>query len=93
MGCLFTGVAYLHSKNIAHRDLKPANVLLTSNWDIKIADFGLSKPDTTSSGLHTFVGSRPYMAPEVFAVETGDHVTQYSCKADVWSLGVILSEL
>ena len=37
------GLRYIHSKNILHRDIKLDNILLTSEGDIKICDFGVSK--------------------------------------------------
>ena len=36
------GMEYLHSYNVTHRDLKPANVLITKQYDAKVADFGIS---------------------------------------------------
>jgi len=40
---MLLGTAYLHTVRVLHRDLKPQNLLITSNLDVKIADFGLSK--------------------------------------------------
>ena len=39
---MLTAIAYTHGNGIAHLDLKPGNILLDSNFNIKIADFGLS---------------------------------------------------
>jgi serine/threonine protein kinase len=43
------GLSYIHSKFITHRDLKSLNILLTSGYNVKLSDFGLSKVKTISS--------------------------------------------
>ena len=40
---IFRGLDYLHSANVIHRDLKPSNLLVNTNCDVKICDFGLSR--------------------------------------------------
>lgn len=40
---MLLGIAYMHTTRVLHRDLKPQNLLVTSNIEVKIADFGLSK--------------------------------------------------
>lgn len=42
---ILRGLKYMHSAGILHRDLKPRNILVNSNCDIKICDFGLSRAD------------------------------------------------
>lgn len=96
-----SGVQYIHGKRIIHRDLKPANILIgIDDQEAKIADFGLSKiysmshDDGNSStskmdkdSLTSNLGTIPYVAPEVLKSIV------YSYKADLYSLGIILSEM
>ena len=40
---IFRGLKYIHSANVLHRDLKPSNILVNSNCDLRICDFGLAR--------------------------------------------------
>jgi MAP/microtubule affinity-regulating kinase len=57
---ILSAVSYCHKKKVIHRDLKAENLLLDSNLDIKIADFGFSNVFDPDSKLDTFCGSPPY---------------------------------
>ncbi|PSK42352.1 hypothetical protein B9Z65_4266 [Elsinoe australis] len=78
-------IEYCHRHKIVHRDLKPENLLLDDNYNVKIADFGLSNIMTDGNFLKTSCGSPNYAAPEVISgkLYAGPEV-------DVWSCGVIL---
>ncbi|OON14241.1 kinase domain protein, partial [Opisthorchis viverrini] len=85
---IISGVAYCHRHKVVHRDLKPENLLLDSNHNVKIADFGLSNMMQDGEFLRTSCGSPNYAAPEVISgkLYAGPEV-------DVWSCGVILYAL
>jgi len=85
---IISGVEYCHFQKIVHRDLKPENLLLDSNLNLKIADFGLSNIMRDGDFLRTSCGSPNYAAPEVISghLYAGPEV-------DVWSCGVILYAL
>ena len=78
---------YIHRKQIIHRDLKPENIMITNNGhNVKIIDFGLSDTDSYNI-LKAPAGTRLYASPELIAGEGVD------CRTDIWSLGLIISEL
>lgn len=78
-------VRYLHEMSITHRDLKLENLLLDSENNIKICDFGFVKEDPSKELSRTYCGSKSYAAPEILKGQPYD--TQ---KADIWAIGVIL---
>ncbi|KAJ3210043.1 MAP/microtubule affinity-regulating kinase 3 [Entophlyctis luteolus] len=82
---ILSAVSYCHKKKVIHRDLKAENLLLDSNLDIKIADFGFSNYFDPDGKLETFCGSPPYAAPELFQGRR-----YVGPEVDIWSLGVIL---
>jgi mitogen-activated protein kinase 15 len=90
---LLKSVKYLHSADIIHRDLKPSNILINSDVNIKICDFGLARSvlsgkDGSVPVLTDYVATRWYRAPEILLGSTN-----YSKEADMWSIGCILGEL
>lgn len=83
---IIQGLQYLHKSKIIHRDIKPHNILLKNNT-IKISDFGFAKTFNENDLISTFCGSPLYMAPEILKLK------EYTNKADIWSLGVIIYEI
>ena len=86
---ILAALAYLHDKRIVHRDLKPENLILAGNEDdynVKIADFGLATFIKIGEKLDLPWGSPGYVAYELLQ----DPSPGYDCKADIFSVGVIL---
>eukprot|EP01103_Thecamoeba_quadrilineata_P007078 TRINITY_DN1684_c2_g1_i6.p1 TRINITY_DN1684_c2_g1~~TRINITY_DN1684_c2_g1_i6.p1 ORF type:complete len:249 (+),score=47.14 TRINITY_DN1684_c2_g1_i6:483-1229(+) len=78
---------YLHSKNIIHRDLKGLNVLLGENNRVKLCDLGVATIMEGKRRRTTICGTDQWMAPEILFGQP------YDFKADVFSYGIILTEL
>ncbi|KAG6586954.1 TKL/DRK protein kinase, variant [Phytophthora cinnamomi] len=81
-------LTYLHScaPPVIHRDLKSSNILLNEAMDAKVTDFGISR-ERIDATMTAGVGTSLWMAPEVMLGE------RYDDKADMFSFGVVLSEL
>eukprot|EP00475_Leptophrys_vorax_P005106 TRINITY_DN1306_c0_g1_i1.p1 TRINITY_DN1306_c0_g1~~TRINITY_DN1306_c0_g1_i1.p1 ORF type:complete len:506 (-),score=149.34 TRINITY_DN1306_c0_g1_i1:89-1606(-) len=83
---LIEGLEECHSKGVIHRDLKLENVLLTADYVLKIADFGLSELNVFSdrTKMSTWCGTKRYMAPELHENR------KYTLKVDIFACGIIL---
>ncbi|XP_058096571.1 probable serine/threonine-protein kinase PBL3 [Magnolia sinica] len=86
------GLAFLHDADsqVIYRDFKASNILLDSEFNPKLSDFGLAKDGPTGDRTHVstqVMGTHGYAAPEYIA--TG----RLSAKSDVYSFGVVLLEL
>jgi len=82
------GLKYIHSANVLHRDLKPSNLLVNSNCDLSICDFGLARGVVEDETLTEYVVTRWYRAPELLTESQ-----YYGPPVDVWSVGCILAEI
>lgn len=90
---LLRGVNYLHGARVFHRDLNPNNILVNSDCQIRICDFGLARAAFQRGDDHVFwtdyVATRWYRAPELILAQS----TKYSTAIDMWSVGCIFAEM
>jgi ABC-type phosphate/phosphonate transport system substrate-binding protein len=85
-------VQFAHQHGILHRDLKPGNILLDTQGQPHVTDFGVAKLLTRDSSFTqslAVLGTPSYMAPE----QAGGQTKRLTTSADVYGLGAILYEL
>src|SRR5690349_19415704 len=79
---------YAHGRGVIHRDIKPSNIMLTTDSDVRIIDFGIALvADSDISTIQGIAGSPSYMSPE--QVQNGE-ITN---RSDMYSLGAVMYEL
>jgi len=81
---------YAHRQGVIHRDIKPSNILLTSERDVKLADFSIAminRPDNTTTQFTGFLGSPLYMSPEQI------NERSLTGSSDIFSLGIVMYQM
>ena len=88
---VLSALEYSHRAGIVHRDIKPANVMMTTNGDVKVMDFGIARAMADASSTMTqtqaVIGTAQYLSPEQARGETVD------ARSDLYSAGCLLYEL
>ncbi|KAL2821018.1 kinase-like domain-containing protein [Aspergillus granulosus] len=89
MGMLVRGVWFCHENFVLHRDIKPNNLLIASDGEVKLADFGLARSfaDPYLNMTHQVI-TRWYRPPELLY-----GARQYSGAVDIWSVAMVFAEL
>lgn len=83
---LCEGMEYIEMKKFVHRDVRADNVLVNGDEQVKIADFGLARDETYEASETSKYPVR-WASPEVLSMRL------FSSKADVWSFGVMITEV
>ena len=79
---------YAHGRGLIHRDIKPSNIMLTSDNDVRIIDFGIALlKDADMSAIQGIAGSPSYMSPEQIQSE------ELTRSSDIYSLGAVMYEM
>jgi serine/threonine-protein kinase len=82
------GIQFLHKNRVIHRDIKPENILISTEMEVKIADFSLAvRRDKEQLASRVISGSRSYIAPE--RILHG----RYDERTDIYSMGITAYEL
>ncbi len=86
---VLAALEYAHSRGVIHRDIKPSNVMVTSEGQVKVLDFGLAlaAPDARLTMTGAVVGTMHYIAPEQISGEAHD------ARSDLYAVGVTLYEM
>jgi eukaryotic-like serine/threonine-protein kinase len=90
-GQILTALEYSHRAGVVHRDIKPGNIMIASNGQVKVMDFGIARAVAESSATiaetSTIVGTAQYFSPEQARGESVD------ARTDLYSTGVVLFEM
>ena len=86
---ILRALQHAHDKGIVHRDIKPQNIMLLSNGNIKVTDFGIARfsYSDTKTMTDSAIGSVHYISPEQARGGTTDD------RADIYSVGVVMYEM
>ena len=85
---LCSGLAYAHRQGVIHRDIKPANLMVDTEGNLKILDFGLARRDASKfTQSHVIIGTPNYMSPEQIRGQNLD------TRSDIFAVGALFYEI
>ena len=86
---IISAVKYMHTRfpPIIHRDIKPENILIDSEGNCKLADFGWANFDCGIKDRESYCGTPEYLAPEII------NKCGHDKSVDIWAVGVLLFEM
>ncbi|KAM7540579.1 hypothetical protein Aperf_G00000044358 [Anoplocephala perfoliata] len=86
---ILQGINFCHQSNCIHRDIKPENILINSQGEVKLCDFGFARFLADAGDTYTdYVATRWYRSPELLV---GD--THYGPPVDIWAVGCVFAEM
>ena len=85
-------LGFAHENHVAHRDIKPANILIGSNGQVKVADFGIARAlnaptESNLTQVGSVMGTATYFSPEQAQGAQPDP------RSDLYSLGIVMYEM
>jgi serine/threonine-protein kinase len=85
-------LGFAHDNHVAHRDIKPANILIGSNGQVKVADFGIARAlnaptESNLTQVGSVMGTATYFSPEQAQGAQPDP------RSDLYSLGIVMYEM
>ena len=86
---ILSAVDHAHKNNIIHRDIKPLNIMITTEGEVKLTDFGIARAvsSATKSATNDSAGSVHYLSPEQVR---GGYVDE---RTDIYSIGITMYEM